>query len=97
MRRRSNPWFSVGADFVALGLEAGEVMALRSLKLMRGGPGSTAEARLMVEEKVAAALELQRRALSGSLGSSAHGAASGAVKHYRRKVKANRRRLKASR
>lgn len=78
-----------------LGWEASEVIALRSIKLMQGGAASAAEAQLMVTEKLAAMAELQQRALTGSLGVHAHQATSRTVGHLRRKVKANRKRLRS--
>jgi hypothetical protein len=47
----------------------------------------------MVSEKVEAGLALQAKAITGGLGSTAHGAAARVITHYRRKVRANRRRL----
>ncbi|WP_242154443.1 hypothetical protein [Sphingomonas sp. BAUL-RG-20F-R05-02] len=47
----------------------------------------------MVTEKVRAAIELQTRLMTGALGMTPLGATQGALKHYRRKVAANRRRL----
>ena len=47
----------------------------------------------MVSEKVEAGVALQMLALTGGLGVTPHGAAAKTVAHYRRKVRANRRRL----
>jgi hypothetical protein len=47
----------------------------------------------MVSEKVDAAIALQARALTGGLGGTPASAAARTIAHYRRKVKANRRRL----
>ena len=51
------------------------------------------EARRMISEKIEAGFALQAMALTGGLGLTADGAASKMVTHYRRKVRANRRRL----
>ena len=64
-----------------------------------GGKASTArttaqtEAARMVSEKLAAAASLQASALSGALGTTPASVASRTVGRYRRKVRANRRRL----
>ncbi|HYE43622.1 MAG TPA: hypothetical protein VEA15_09545 [Caulobacteraceae bacterium] len=90
---RSNPWLRIGLDAWSLGVEASTVMGLRALKIAAGGAAGEAEARRMVEEKFEAGIALQAMALSGGLGVTPHGAAAKSVAHYRRKVRANRRRL----
>ncbi len=90
---RRNPWVRLSMDAWALGLEASAVIGLRTLKLAAGGPAADAEAKRMVSEKVQAGVELQQRALTGGLGLSAAGATAKTMAHYRRKVRANRRRL----
>ena len=47
----------------------------------------------MIEEKVRAGLEWQTMALTGGLGLTPHSAAVKTLSHYRRKVRANKRRL----
>jgi hypothetical protein len=93
MKRRGNPWLGVGLDAWSLGVEAATVVGLRTLKIAAGGPAAAEEARLMVEEKIAAGLALQGKAVSGALGASPAGVARSTLSHYRRKVRANRRRL----
>jgi hypothetical protein len=80
-------------DAWTLGFEASAVIGLRTLKLAAGGRAAEAEAERMVAEKVQSALTLQQRALAGGLGLNPAGAAAKALAHYRRKVRANRRRL----
>jgi len=92
-RRRGNPWFGIGLDAWSLGLEASAVMGLRAMKIAQGGPASQAEAERMISEKVEAALDLQLRALTGGLGGTPASASARTLAHYRRKVRANRRRL----
>ena len=92
-RRRSNPWLGVALDAWSLGAESSAVMGLRMLKLAAGGAAAELEAQRMVSEKLEAALTLQTLALTGGLGVTPHGAAAKSVAHYRRKVRANRRRL----
>lgn len=92
--RRQSPWLRLGIEAWRLGLEASSVVALRSMKLATAsGPVAEAEARRMVDEKIEAALALQALALSGNLGITPHGAAARTLAHYRRKVRANKRRL----
>lgn len=81
-------------DIALLGAECAEVMARRSLVLARMDALAWAEFQLMVNEKVAATLELQSHLLGGKPGSSKEAAARAALNHVRRKVRANRRRLR---
>lgn len=91
-----NPWMRLTMDTWALGVEASSVIGLRTLKMAAGGAAAQAEAELMVREKIESGLALQARAMTGGLGLTAHGAAARTVAHYRRKVRANRRRLSKS-
>jgi hypothetical protein len=84
---------SVGWQAWALGVEASAVIGLRAVKLAAGGAAAEREARLMTTEKLDAALELQQAAMRGALGSTAPAAAKAVLRRYRRKVRANRRRL----
>lgn len=95
-RRPRNPWIGLSMDAWTMGLEASAVIGLRTLKMAAGGAEAQAEAQRMVSEKTAAAMELAVRAMTGGLGASPAAAAAGAVSHYRRKVRANRRRLSKS-
>lgn len=90
---RGNPWIKLTMDTWALGVEASSVIGLRTLKMAAGGAGAQREAALMINEKIASTVDLQMRAMTGGLGMTPHGAASRTVAHYRRKVRANRRRL----
>jgi hypothetical protein len=92
-RRRTNPWLRIGLDAWSLGLEASSVIGLRAMKIAAGGPEADAEARRMISEKLDAALTLQTRALTGDLGFTPAEATAKSLTHYRRKVRANRRRL----
>jgi len=93
MRTAKNPWIGIGFDTWRLGLEASTVVGLRTLKIAQGGAKGSAEAELMVREKIAAAIALQAMALRGGLGATPASAAARTLTHYRRKVSANRRRL----
>jgi len=93
MARVRNPWVRLGWDAWMLGAESATVMTLRTMKIAAGGAAGEREARRMVDEKVEAAQALQTMALTGALGATAPVAADRTLKHYRRKVRANRRRL----
>jgi hypothetical protein len=88
-----NPWFRAGFYAWSLGLEASSVIALHTLKIAIGGRAAEAEAHRMASEKIDAGLTLQALALTGGLGLTANSAATKTLAHYRRKVRANRRRL----
>lgn len=93
--QRSEPleWMEIVAAAAALAMESAGVVALRTAGASFGGRKAADEAWRMWSEKVAALAELQMRLLSGSLGRTPAGAAKETLKHYRRKVAANRRRL----
>lgn len=93
MTRRHSPWVQLGWDAWMLGAESASVMGLRTLKIAAGGAAGEAEARRMVSEKIEAAQALQIMAMTGALGFTAPAAAAKTLTHYRRKVRANRRRL----
>ena len=71
-----------------LAVESQQVIWLRSIKLAAGGPQAQQEARLMMSEKIAAAIREGGRLMMGS-------SADSVVKRYRKRVKANVRRLSA--
>ena len=88
-----NPWLKLSLDAWALGLEASTVIGLRTMKIAAGGAAGEAEAKLMVDEKIKAGQALGVKAMTGGLGLTAEGAAAKTLSHYRRRVRANRRRL----
>jgi hypothetical protein len=92
-RRRANPWIGIGFDAWRLNMEAAAVIGLRTWAIAQGGAKATAESKRMVGEKVAAGISLQAMALSGALGATPAAASARTLAFYRRKVKANRRRL----
>ena len=69
-----------------LAAESQQVIWLRSLKLAAGGSKAQKEARLMIAEKMAAASQEGGRLIMGA-------SANSVVKGYRKRVKANVRRL----
>ncbi|HZV03719.1 MAG TPA: hypothetical protein VE999_01390 [Gemmataceae bacterium] len=69
-----------------LAVEANGVVALRMMKLMRGGISARREAELMVSEKIRAAFEVAACLMAGASGDEI-------VNRYRRHVAANAKRL----
>ena len=91
--RGRNDWLRIVASTCALGIDAAAVVALRTQAIASGGNAGEREARRMILEKVVAAQALHSMALTGGLGWSVPTAFGKTVMHYRRKVRANRRRL----
>jgi hypothetical protein len=86
----TKPWFEAW-QFAA---EAQQVIALRMMRFLQGDASSGPEAALMVTEKMAAAAEAHGAAAAALLGGqSLHTALQRAATPYRRRVRANRRRL----
>jgi hypothetical protein len=73
-------------SLMMLAVEANGVVALRMMKLMRGGRSARREAKLMVSEKVGAAFDAAARLMAGASGDEI-------VQRYRRRVAANAKRL----
>lgn len=86
-------WFNIGLETWVLGAEASVVMALRTSKVLLGGRSGSREARLMISEKMTSAAELQGELWLGSFGADPTRTAEKMLGYYRRKVRANRRRL----
>lgn len=95
MKQAIGKWLGLAADCWLLGAESALVVPLRLARLARGGAGANAEARLMVSEKVEAHGTMLRDLARGKLGKSAPDVASGVVRHYLARVRANRKRLGA--
>ena len=93
MTRARWPMFDLYNAFSNLAVESGAVVGLRMLKAVQGGPSWPAEVRLMVEEKTHAAMDAQALFVTSLLTGTAATAPSRTLNLYRRKVKANRRRL----
>ena len=83
-----NAWF----EAARFGADIQNVIALRMMRLAGGGPLAASEARRMVTEKVFALGEAQARILLGLASGRSFDAAK-AYAPYRRRVRANRRRL----
>ena len=73
-------------SLMLLAAEANYVVALRMMKLMRGGKSARREAELMVSEKVHAAFEATTSLMAGASGDKI-------INRYRRHVAANAKRL----
>ena len=73
-------------SLMMLAVEANGVIALRMMKLMRGGRRARREAKLMVSEKIDATFEATARLMAGASGDEI-------VHRYRQHVAANAKRL----
>jgi hypothetical protein len=76
-------------SLMMLAAEANNVVALRMMKLMRGGNGARSEGERMVREKIDAALEAATSLVAGASGERI-------VRRYRKRVAANAKRLSRS-
>jgi hypothetical protein len=85
-------WSRLMFDASRLWADAGTVIALRTWKMMAGGPAAARELERAVGEKVEAGAEFAG-ALAGGQIRSPKAAARKAVTVYGRKVRANRKRL----
>lgn len=93
-KRSTHSWMNASFDAWALGWEAATVIGLRSARIAHGGAAAQREPERMVAEKLAASVELQLAMMTGSLGTDPATATRKALAHYRRKVRANARRLR---
>jgi hypothetical protein len=80
------PWIKFSLSTARLGYEVQTVMALRMLKLARGGSAATTEARRMVAEKGVAFAEAAATLATG-------GSMNKVVRRVRSRVSKNKRRL----
>jgi urease beta subunit len=79
-------WYKLGMDATMLAFESQQVIGMRLIKIAAGGAVGQAEAQRMVTEKVAAAGEAALMVASGA-------STAKVIAGYRRKVRANARRL----
>ena len=86
-------WASAGLDAWTLGVDASAVIGLRLAKIAVGDAEAGREARLMVAEKMEAAVEIQTGLMTGRFGQTPLSGTQGVLRHYGRKVRANKRRL----
>jgi hypothetical protein len=82
-------WWSLTTDGIRLGFEAQEVIALRMMKIVAGGPAAHKEAARMTAEKLTAAAEAMTTFAMGGSGRKV-------IRRYRTHVRANARRLSKS-
>ncbi|HEV7436624.1 hypothetical protein [Sphingobium yanoikuyae] len=94
MIKSYNTWMQAGFDFWMLSAEASTVMTMRIARLATGGAEANAEAELMVSEKIRALIQLQNKIMTGTLGTTPLSNTRGVLRHYRKKVAANNRRLR---
>jgi hypothetical protein len=85
-------WTSLMLDASRLWTDAGMVVALRSWRMMGGGPGAAQEFERMFSEKAEAGFELAG-ALAGGRVKSPEAAARKALVIYGKRVRGNRKRL----
>ncbi|GMM92623.1 hypothetical protein [Qipengyuania sp. MTN3-11] len=86
-------WTRLARDSWALSFEAASVVWLRSLRIMAGGALAEREVERMVQEKLAANMMLWPALMMGGLLQSPEQIGARAIRHYRKPVRANRRRL----
>ena len=79
-------WMKLALDTSMLALETQQVIGLRLLKLTLGGPAASREANRIMAEKLIAFEEAAAKVATG-------GTTRSVIKGYRKKVRANRRRL----
>jgi hypothetical protein len=89
-----NPWIEFSFQAARLGWEAQNVIALRLLRLARGGAIGRSEAGLLITEKLSALSEAQTAAASAAIkGGNGRQVATKVMKVYKNRVRANKRRL----
>ena len=92
MKHPSTSWFQLSWDMMQLTVEANSVIALRTMKMATGAAGCEAEISLMVSEKVQAAMDAQMELAKAAMSGRTDGPAK-AVALYRKRVRANQKRL----
>ncbi len=93
MRSKMPYWTRLLTDSVKLGVSANHVIALRMAKLARGDAAARAESKLMVDEKVKAAVDANLEAARSIMTGHAHLAPSRALSIYQKRVHKNLSRL----
>ncbi len=88
------PWADMAFQGTMLAIEAQQVIALRLSKIAMGGPDVQRETELMMSEKVAAMVESGQMMMAAAFSGDTTGS-DRVVRLYRRKVRANRKRLSA--
>lgn len=89
-----NPWIALTLRATQLAWEAQQVIVLRLMRLALPGAPAKSEAGRMVSEKVAAFVEAQAAAATGTIaGGDGHRVATKVLNTYRKRVRKNKRRL----
>jgi hypothetical protein len=89
-----NPWFAIARDAMWLAIDSHNVVALRLGRMARPGQFDWAEAQRMIVEKTEALAQVQvATAMTMFSGQSAPALVREAIGIYRKRVRANRRRL----
>jgi hypothetical protein len=88
-----NAWLALTLQTARLGLDAQQVIALRLMRLSRGGAAGLAEAQLMINDKMAALGEAHLAAASGALSGDGQKLARKVLRVFRKRVRANKKRL----
>jgi hypothetical protein len=91
--RKQPSWLRLSLNLWQASLEAQQVIGLRLAMLMSGSQAAPAELSRMVPEKIAAAFEAQQAAANAALTGNAALIPSRTIALYRRKMRANRKRL----
>lgn len=92
--RKQPSWLRLSFDIWNTGLEAQQVIGLRLAKLAGGGAAAAVEIDRMVSEKMTAALEAQQAAMRAILTGNTTQIPLRTLALYRRKMRANRTRLR---
>jgi hypothetical protein len=86
-------WAKLLTDSVNLGVSANHVIALRMAKIAHGDAAARAESKLMLDEKVKAAIDANIEAARSIMTGQAHLAPSRALSVYQKRVHKNLSRL----
>jgi hypothetical protein len=87
------PWADMAVQSTMLAIESQQVIAMRLTKFAMGGPDLDREANLMVSEKMESLAQVGQMMMMAALGGEHDMGAGKVVGHYRKKVRANVKRL----
>jgi hypothetical protein len=94
MSRKQFSWLHLSLNAWQASLEAQQVISLRLALLASGNASAGAETARMVSEKMSTALEVQHAAAVAAMTGNAGMIPARTLAIYRRKIRANRRRLR---
>jgi hypothetical protein len=92
-RGKASDPFGLAMEMWQLGFDSWQVVGWRSWRMMQGGTAAGDEGLRMVSEKWQAGMELGLAAMAGKGGATPEAQARKAVRHYQKRVTANRKRL----